>query len=71
MKIIIIKKDTKHGERFYAYKSGILSRLGVYCLFNRITWIGERTKAKCIEFAKDQIRPEPKPNKRFVSEVEI
>jgi len=71
MKIIIIKKDTKHGERFFAYRSGILSRIGIYCYLNRITWVGVRTEEECIDDAKDALQPEPNPNKRFVSEIEI
>ena len=71
MKIIIVKKNTKQGERFYAYRRGILSFFGIYCIFNTITGWGERTKEECIEYAKEYFIPEPKPNKKIIGEVEI
>ena len=71
MKITIIKKRTKEGERYYAYRSGILSRLGVYCFLNYINLTGARSEEDCIANARYELEAGPKPNKTFVSEVEI
>lgn len=71
MKIIIVKKQTKMGERYYAYRPGILSRLGIYCFLNYIELTGAGSEEGCVKAAKDEITPDPKPNTQFVREVEI
>jgi hypothetical protein len=71
MKVIIVKKNTKTGERYYAYYQGLLSWLGIYCPLNMIMLSGADTKEQCIDNAKTEIAPSPKPNTKVVCKVEI
>lgn len=71
MKIIIVKKNTKDGEEFNAFSSGLLSYFGIYCTINQILWRGSNSKERCIERVKYKQIPDPKPDKKVVCEVEI
>ena len=71
MKIAIVKQMTKSGERYYAYRIGLLSRLNIFCPFNKILWASGPTPEICIEAAKEEIKPDPPPNSKLISVVEI
>lgn len=71
MKIIIAKSDTTAGERFYAYRSGVLSFFGIYIFHNRMILTGANSKQECLKYAKEALVPTPKPNTRVVGRYEI
>lgn len=71
MKIAIVKQMTKTGERNYAYRAGLLSRLNIFCPFNKIIGAFGSTREECIEAAIEEMKPDPPPNSKLISVVEI
>jgi len=71
MEIIIVKKNTKSGERYYAHYSGPLSWLRIFCPLNRVMMSGADNKEDCIKNAKAAIAPAPKTNTTVVCRVKI
>jgi len=71
MKILIIRETYKHGERYFAYRSGLLSRLGIFCIWNRVTLSGSDTPDGCIKNAKYELKPDPPRNPKTIDTVEI
>jgi len=71
MKIAIVREMTKRGERYYVYKTGLLSHLGIFCFFNRILSASGITPEECIKEAKLAIVPDPPPNRKLIDTVEI
>jgi len=71
MHIVIVRKFTKNGIRFFAYKYGILSRLKIFCFWNLILLTGDPTKEGCISLAREELRPGPDPDPIIISIVEI
>ena len=70
MKIVIVEKQTKRGKRYYAYKSGLLSRLHIFCYLNSVSFSGA-TPEECIDDARDSLVPDPPPNIKIIKTVEI
>lgn len=71
MKIAIVKQMTKRGERYYAYKTGLLSRLSIFCFSNKIIGASGLTPEECIKEATEVIKPDPPPNSKLISVVQI
>lgn len=71
MKIAIVKITTKDDERYHAYKTGLLSRLGVFCPLNKIIGASGATLKQCIESAKSELSPSPPPKQELIDIVEI
>jgi len=71
MKIAIVKQTRKWGERYYAYRVGLLSRLGMFCMFNRIGFSGGDTPEECLKNTKFDLEPDPPRNSKVVKIVEI
>jgi len=71
MKIVIVKQNMKWDERYFAFRSGLLSRLGIFCLFNRIGFSGGDTPEECIKSAKYELKPDPPLNSKVVEIVKI
>lgn len=71
MKIAIVRETTKRGDRYYAYKTGLFSHLGIFCFFNRILLACGTTPEECIKEAKMAIVPDPPPNRKLIDIVKI
>jgi len=71
MKIVIIKQNTKQGTRYYPYRKGLLSRLGIFSMFNKIGFCGGDTVEECIKNTKSYLVPDPPQNTQVVKEVEM
>ena len=71
MKIAIVRQMTKKGERYYAYKTGLLSYLGIFCAFNKILLASGDTPEECIKEAKSTLAPDPPPNRKLIEIVKI
>lgn len=71
MKIAIVREITKRGERYYAYRTGLLSHLGIFCFFNRILLASGTTPKECIKEAKEALAPDPAPNPKLIDIVKI
>ena len=71
MKIAIVKQMTKTGVRYCAYRTGLLSRLNIFCPFNKIIGASGSTPERCIEAATKEMLPDPPSNSKLISVVEI
>jgi len=71
MEIAIVKETTKRGERYYAYKTGLLSHLGIFCFFNRILLACGATPEECLKEAKSALVPDPPRNRQLIEIVKI
>lgn len=71
MKVLIVKQDTKLGERYYGFRSGFLSTFGIFCLFNRIGFSGGRTAEQCIKSVKSDLIPDPPKNSQVIRTINI
>jgi len=70
MKIVIVEKQTKRGKRYYAYKSGLLSHLHIFCFLNSVSY-SCTTPEECIDDVRDSLVPDPPPNTKIIKAVEI
>lgn len=71
MKVVIVKQNRKWGERYYAYRKGLLSRLGIFCLWNKIGLGDANTPEECLKNAKYNLQPDPPLNSKVVAIIEI
>ena len=71
MKIAIVKQNFKHGVRYNPYRVGLLSRLGIFCMFNRIGFSGGSTPEECLKHIKYELQPDPPKNSKVVEIVKI
>lgn len=71
MKIVVVRKFTKNGIRFYAYKHGLLTRLKIFCYFNSVHFTVSCTQEHCIAAAREELRPGPDPDRQIISIVDL
>jgi len=71
MKIVIVRETRKSGDHYYAYRRGLLSRLGIFCPLNRILMASGETPEECIKDAKSELAPDPPLNRKVIETVKI
>ena len=71
MKVLIVRQDTKLGERYYGFRSGLLSRLGIFCMFNRASLFGGNTVEECIKAVKSNLIPDPPKNSQVIRTINL
>ena len=71
MKIVIVRETKKSGDWYYAYRAGLLSRLGIFCLFNKVLMASGKTPEECIKEAKRELAPNPPLNRKVISTEKI
>lgn len=71
MKVLIVKQDTKLGERYYGFRSGWLSTFGIFCLFNRVDFTGGDTADQCEKAVRSHFTPGPSKNSQVIRTINV